>query len=283
MSLKQLPRIEAIAPAKICAFEQDVRTLDRWNANVITNDASDNTISVLDVIGADYISGEGATAKRIAAALRSIGNKDVIVNINSPGGDFFEGVAIYNLLREHPAKVTVQVLGLAASAASIIAMAGDEILIAKSAFLMIHNVLVVAMGNRLDLADAIATMEPFDDALAGVYADRSGKSKAEIAQLMDAETWFNGEDAIKNGLADGILPSSKVKEDKPKASTNNAINATRRVDALLAQNGLSRSERRSLIASMKHGTHDATVNGTHDAAEIEITAGLNRLLETIKS
>ena len=134
MSLKQLPRIEAIAPAKICAFEQDVRTLDRWNANVITNDASDNTISVLDVIGADYISGEGVTAKRIAAALRSIGNKDVIVNINSPGGDFFEGVAIYNLLREHPAKVTVQVLGLAASAASIIAMAGDEILIAKSAF-----------------------------------------------------------------------------------------------------------------------------------------------------
>lgn len=283
MSLKQLPRIEAIAPAKICAFEQDVHTFDRWNANVATNDASDNTISVLDVIGVDYISGEGVTAKRIAAALRSIGNKDVIVNINSPGGDFFEGVAIYNLLREHPAKVTVQVLGLAASAASIIAMAGDEILIAKSAFLMIHNVLVVAMGNRLDLADAIATMEPFDDALAGVYADRSGKSKAEIAQLMDAETWFNGEDAIKNGLADGILPSSKVKEDKPKASTNNAINATRRVDALLAQNGLSRSERRSLIASMKHGTHDATVNGTHDAAEIEITAGLNRLLETIKS
>lgn len=284
MSLKQLPRIEAIAPAKICAFEQDVRTLDRWNANVITNDASDNTISVLDVIGSDYISGEGVTAKRIAAALRSIGNKDVIVNINSPGGDFFEGVAIYNLLREHPAKVTVQVLGLAASAASIIAMAGDEILIAKSAFLMIHNVLVVAMGNRLDLSDAIATMEPFDDALAGVYADRSGKSKAEIAKLMDAETWFNGEDAIKTGLADGILPTSKVKEDKTKASANNAINATRRVDALLAQNGLSRSERRSLIASMKHGTHDATVNGMHDAAdEIEITAGLNRLLETIQS
>lgn len=284
MSLKQLPRIEAIAPAKICAFEQDVRTLDRWNANVITNDASDNTISVLDVIGSDYISGEGVTAKRIAAALRSIGNKDVIVNINSPGGDFFEGVAIYNLLREHPAKVTVQVLGLAASAASIIAMAGDEILIAKSAFLMIHNVLVVAMGNRLDFADAIATMEPFDDALAGVYADRSGKSKAEIVKLMDAETWFNGEDAIKTGLADGILSSSKVKEDKTKASANNAINATRRVDTLLAQNGLSRSERRSLIASMKHGTHDATVNGTHDAAaETEITAGLVRLLETIQS
>lgn len=281
MSLRKLPEIKAVNLPKICAFEQDVRAIEKWNAEVASSESSDNTISILDVIGIDYFTGDGVTAKRIAAALRSIGDKDVVVNINSPGGDFFEGVAIYNLLRNHPAKVTVQILGMAASAASIIAMAGDEILIAKSGFLMIHNAWVVAIGNRHDLDEASATLKLFDDDMAGIYADRSGNDKAQAAKLMDAESWLNADDAIKNGLADGVLPADKIKEDKTKASQNSAINATRRVDALLAKTGISRNERRSLIANMKHGTHDATVNSTHDAAAI--TAGLNRLLQTIKS
>ncbi|MBN0106041.1 Clp protease ClpP, partial [Pseudomonas aeruginosa] len=90
-------------------------------------------------IGYDWWTGEGVTAKRIAGALRAIGGDvDVTVNINSPGGDVFEGLAIYNLLREHKGKVTVRVLGLAASAASFIAMAADEVKIARAGFLMIH-------------------------------------------------------------------------------------------------------------------------------------------------
>lgn len=281
MSLRKLPEIKAVNLPKICAFEQDVRAIEKWNAEVASSDTGDNTISILDVIGIDYFTGDGVTAKRIAAALRSIGNKDVVVNINSPGGNFFEGVAIYNLLRNHPAKVTVQILGIAASAASIIAMAGDEILIAKSAFLMIHNAWVMAIGNRHDLDEASAMLKLFDDDMAGIYSDRSGKDKTQAAKLMDAESWLNADDAIKNGLADGVLPADKIKEDKTKASQNSSINATRRVDALLATTGISRSERRSLIANMKHGMHDATVNSTHDAAAI--TAGLNQLLQTIKS
>lgn len=83
--------------------------------------------------------GEGVTAKRISAALRAIGEQDIVVNLNSPGGDMFEGLAIYNLLRAHSGKVTVNILGIAASAASIIAMAGDEIKMGRGAFLMIHN------------------------------------------------------------------------------------------------------------------------------------------------
>src|SRR5690606_18124282 len=88
-------------------------------------DGSD-TITILDVIGYDWWTGEGVTAKRVSAALRAIGEKPVTVLINSPGGDFFEGVTIYNMLRAHPSKVTVQILGIAASAASVIAMAADE-------------------------------------------------------------------------------------------------------------------------------------------------------------
>src|SRR6185436_2438068 len=131
------------------------QALERWAPDLMAAAASEeSTISVLDPIGVDPWTGEGVTAKRIAAALRSIGaDKDVVVNINSPGGDLFEGMAIYNLLREHQGKVTVKVLGVAASAASIVAMAGDEIQIARAGFLMIHNTWVIAMGNRNDLRE----------------------------------------------------------------------------------------------------------------------------------
>ncbi|WP_034085582.1 head maturation protease, ClpP-related, partial [Pseudomonas aeruginosa] len=111
----------------------------------------------------------------IAGALRAIGGDvDVTVNINSPGGDVFEGLAIYNLLREHKGKVTVNIIGLAASAASFIAMAGDEIRIGRAAFLMIHNAWLIAMGNRNDLREIADWLEPFDMTLADIYAQRTG-------------------------------------------------------------------------------------------------------------
>lgn len=119
------------------------------------------------------------TAKRIAGALRVMNGADVTVNINSPGGDMFEGLAIYNLLREYQESYG-QVLGIAASAASVIAMAGDDIQIGRGAFLMIHNCWVVAMGNRHDFAELSASLEPFDNAMADIYAARSGLDMATV-------------------------------------------------------------------------------------------------------
>jgi len=175
MSLKQLPMIEASQFKALCrGVEPEIKALDRWNNTLVSAKSDNTTITILDVIGEDYWTGGGVTAKRIEAALRSIGNKDITVDINSPGGDFFEGIAIYNLLRAHQSKVTVRVLGLAASAASIIAMAGDEVLIGKAAFFMVHNAWVVAAGNRHDLAAAAEMMRPFDEAMAGLYADKTG-------------------------------------------------------------------------------------------------------------
>ncbi|KLB48562.1 peptidase, partial [Xanthomonas euvesicatoria] len=104
----------------------------------------------------------GVTARRVAGALRAMGKGPVTVNVNSPGGDMFEGLAIYNLLREHDGEITVKVLGLAASAASIIAMAGDTVQIARAGFLMIHNAWVMAVGNRNDLIEVADTLKPFD-------------------------------------------------------------------------------------------------------------------------
>lgn len=281
MSLRTLPEIKAARLPSICAFEPDADAVERWNTGIMAAQSPDNTVSILDVIGEDFWTGGGVTSKRVAAALRSIGDQDVFVDLNSPGGDFFEGVAIYNALRAHPKKVTVRILGLAASAASVIAMAGDEIQIGKAGFLMVHNAWVVAIGNRHDLAEAAKTMEPFDDAMATVYADRAGVKKAQAAEWMDNETWFNGEQAVAAGLADGFLPADQVAEDRTKAEAGKSINATRRVDALLAKSGISRNERRSLIGDLKRGTHDAAAPVTHDADDLK--AAIQQLRSTIRS
>lgn len=268
MSLRQLPEFKAERLPTVCAFEPDADALDRWNAAVQPKAAADNTITILDVIGEDFYSGGGVTSKRITAALRSIGAQDVVVELNSPGGDFFEGVAIYNALRAHPHKVTVRVLGLAASAASVIAMAADDLQIGKAGFLMVHNAWVMAVGNRHDLAEASQTMAPFDDAMATLYSDRAGVEKAKAAEWMDNETWFNGEQAIAAGLADSYLPADAVTEDKTKAEAVRGVNATRRVDALLAKTGMPRTERRALLADAKGGKPDAALTVTHDADEL---------------
>ena len=117
MSHRKLPEIKAERLPTVCAFEPDLEAVERWNAGIKAQRSPDNTITMLEVIGEDFWTGGGVTAKRVAAALRSIGDQEVYVDLNSPGGDFFEGVAIYNLLRAHPHKVTVRILGLAASAA----------------------------------------------------------------------------------------------------------------------------------------------------------------------
>ncbi|WP_137387976.1 head maturation protease, ClpP-related [Rhodoligotrophos defluvii] len=281
MSLRKLPEIRAERLPTICAFEPDPNAVERWNAGITAAQTGDNTISILDVIGEDFWSGAGVTSKRVAAALRSIGDDDVFVDINSPGGDFFEGVAIYNALRAHPRKVTVRILGLAASAASIIAMAGDEIQIGKASFLMVHNAWVIAVGNRHDLREAAQRMEPFDDAMATVYAERAGVEKAKASEWMDAEAWFNGEQAVAEGLADAFLPADQVNEDGARAEAFRSMNAVRRVDALLARSGITRSERRSLIAEMKGGKQDAAASVMHDADDLR--AALARLSQTIRS
>lgn len=280
MSLRNLPKIEAQRLPAICAFEPDADALERWNAGVMAAQSPENTISVLDVIGEDFWTGGGVTSKRVSAALRAIGDQDVFVDINSPGGDFFEGVAIYNALRAHPRKVTVRILGLAASAASVIAMAGDEVQIGKAGFLMVHNAWVVAIGNRHDLADAAATMEPFDDAMATVYSDRAGVKKAKAAEWMDNETWFNGEQAVEAGLADGFLAADAIAEDTTRAQAKGP-KAINRVDAMLAKTGMPRSERRALLAEVKGGTHDAAPTATHDAGDIAaLISGLRSTLNS---
>lgn len=247
MTVKSLPAAPEGRPFARENRDLPSSAMDRWNGSIKAAKSDDNSISVFDVIGADWY-GDGVTASRIAAALRSIGGADVTVNINSPGGDMFEGLAIYNLLREYEGKVTVKVLGLAASAASIIAMAGDEVQIGRGAFLMIHNCWVYAMGNRHDLQQIAADMVPFDKAMNDIYGARTGLDVVTIDAMMDAETYIGGSDAVEKGFADRLLAADEIAdgEDSPAA-------ALRKLDAMLAKTDAPRSERRKLLKALTGG------------------------------
>lgn len=297
MTLKTLPgapenRLHAGISSQILS-----RAFDRWNPDIkarVSADSSsdsssgtdpDRTISILDVIGYDFWTGDGITAKRIAGALRGMGPGPVTVNVNSPGGDMFEGLAIYNQLREHDGEVTVKVLGLAASAASVIAMAGDTVQIARAGFLMIHNAWVVASGNRNDLRDFADTLEPFDRAMADIYAAHTGESQEAMAKLMDSETWIGGSDAVEQGFADDLLPSDQVEKGNAKANAS----AVRRIESALRASGMPKSEAMRLISEFKsglgdqggRGEGDPTEPGQRDAAHIKQTAAFADSLTSI--
>lgn len=196
---------------------------------------------------------------------------DVDVVINSPGGDMFEGLAIYEALRDHPGKVRVKVLGLAASAASLIAMAGDEIEVAESGYIMIHNAWVIAVGNKNQLRDVSSKLEEFDNTLSKIYSKRTGIDVAAVSKLMDAETWINGEEAVKMGFAD------KSAADEAQPDEESPENARAEIDLILAKAGVTRSERRRLLASYR-STQNAAPDDTQNAVK-----DLNDALKTLKN
>lgn len=247
--------------------EMSPRALDKWNPAIqAAVENTSDTITVYGVIGEDWY-GEGVTLKRIDAALRAIGERDVTVYINSPGGDMFEGIAIYHRLQEHSHQVTTKVLGMAASAASIVFLAGKKREVASSAFLMIHNCWTWLAGNRHYLRDIADDMEEFDAAMADLYAETSGQPAEDMAELMDDETYIRGKRAVELGLATGLLSSSEVTERETEDAAQ--ANALKAMDVALAKGGMPRSERRELFASFKSGMPRAAGGGTHNAASTD--------------
>ena len=152
---------------------------------------------------------------------------NVTVWINSPGGDCFAASQIYTMLKNHNGKITVKIDGIAASAASVVAMAGDEVLISPTGMLMIHNPMTVAAGNRQAMEKAIDLLEEVKQSIINAYETKSSLSRAKISQLMDDETWLNAKKAKQMGFVDGILfennqksEGSDEKSEEPKKETS---------------------------------------------------------------
>jgi ATP-dependent protease ClpP protease subunit len=154
------------------------------------------------------------TACRPPKDLDALGSvKALEVRLNSPGGDMFDGVAIFNTLRNHDARVTVYVDGLAASAASIVAMAADELVMGTGTQLMIHNAWMFAIGDANDLRKEASVLDGLNESMARIYADKAGGTAAEFRAAMDEETWYLPEEAVAAGLADRVV--RREGEDAP--------------------------------------------------------------------
>lgn len=158
-----------------------------------------------DVFIYDQIAWFGVSADEFVKDLNKITAKTINLRINSPGGNVFDGVAIYNALRRHAAKVVTHIDGMAASIASVIALAGDEIRMADGAFLMIHNPFAAAIGDSTELRRIADLLDKVAEAsILSAYQRKTGVDKKQLQQWMDDETWFNADEAKEHGFVDVI-------------------------------------------------------------------------------
>lgn len=166
-------------------------------------DESKATIYIYDEIG-DSWWGPSTNASDFVKEITALDVSNIELHLNSPGGDIFEGVEIYTALKQHDAKITVYVDSLAASAASFIAQAGDEVIMTDAAVMMIHDGSGLVWGNAADMRDTAALLDKLSNVIAGIYSNRAGQTVSHWRNLMIAETWFTAQEAVDAGLADRV-------------------------------------------------------------------------------
>lgn len=183
-----------------------------WNW-IKDEDSGGRTLLLKGVISDETWYGDEVTPGIFRDELNE-GEGDITVWIDSPGGDCFAAAQIYNMLKEYKGKVHVHIDSLAASAASVIAMAGDTVEISPVAMMMIHNPVTVSIGNAADMQKAIDMLNEVKASIMNAYELKTGLSRNKISKLMDEETWFNAKKAVELGFADSILYSGGEEEEK---------------------------------------------------------------------
>lgn len=277
--LKHLPKGRIMARQPVW-YEHDAPSaaLEKWTERVYAAAASDDTtINIYEAIGEDWY-GDGFSTSKLSGILRNIGPRDITVNINSPGGNVFDGLAMYDQLREHPAKVTVRVRGIAASAASVIAMAGDEIQIATGSMMMVHKAWGVIIGNADDYQEAVTVFGQIDKSLASVYATRTGMTDEQIMSMLAGPnrksdgTWLTAAEAVEMKFADAEFADDIDAQARATDPARDSIVARRRVEASLAKSGISRKERAEILARM---------NGEQAPPSASVTNAFDRLIASM--
>lgn len=182
-----------------------------WSKPPVNDEATDPDVPDVRVLHIDGVIAEQTwfdddiTPALFAQELNN-GSGDITVWINSPGGDVVAAAQIYNLLMDYPGTVTVRIDGLAASAASVIAMAGERVIMSPVSMLMIHNPATMAMGDSEELGRAIEMLGSLKESIINAYQAKTGLSRAKLGKLMDAETWMDAKAAVDMGFADAIDP-----------------------------------------------------------------------------
>lgn len=183
--------------------------------NWIRNEGEPDILVLSGEISDETWFGDEVTPKMFKADLDKC-KGDIMVWINSPGGDVFAAAQIYNMLMDYPGGVTVKIDSLAASAASVVAMAGTEVQMSPVAMMMIHNPMTVAIGDSAEMKRAVAMLDEVKESIMNAYEIKTGLSRTRLSNLMDAESWFNASKAVELGFADTIL-FSEGEEKQPEA------------------------------------------------------------------
>jgi ATP-dependent Clp endopeptidase proteolytic subunit ClpP len=170
----------------------------------IENKADKAEVWIYEQIGEDFWSGGGTTAKSFQAELSKIKASQIDLHINCPGGEVFDGITIYNLIKQHPANVTTYIDGLAASIASVIALAGNQVKMADNALFMIHNAWGMTAGDSKEMRKMADTLDKVNGSISMAYKDKTGMDDEKIAELMDAETWLSAQEAKNFGFVDEV-------------------------------------------------------------------------------
>lgn len=185
---------------------------DRWRV-VNHDDGGPAEVWLYDEIGF-----WGVSAEEFCRALAGIDASEILLRVNSPGGDVFDGTAMYNALVDHPATVTCRVEGLAASAASFIAQAADKVIMGRGAEMMIHDASGLCIGNAQDMGEMAAILDRVSDGIAGIYHDRAGGSATSWRATMRGEQWYTSDEAVTAGLADEVMAAPKKRTAEPAAA-----------------------------------------------------------------
>jgi ATP-dependent Clp endopeptidase proteolytic subunit ClpP len=239
----------------------------------IKNKAEKAEIWIYEMIGEDFWSGGGVTAKNFQKELSDIKASQIDLHINSPGGVVFDGITIYNLIKQHPANVTTYIDGLAASIASVIALAGDKVIMAENSLYMIHNPTGLAMGTATDMRSLADVLDKIAGSMITTYVGKSKKSETEIKVMLDAETWMTAAEALEAGFVDEIgsemdmAACSKFIPIMAKAgfrhiprdlTDKKVVPSERDLDRLLRDAGCSREVAKSILArGYTEGLRDA--------------------------
>lgn len=234
----------------------------KWKNEISGEDESERTLFLDGVIAEDSWFDDEVTPKIFKDELDS-GNGNVTVWINSVGGDCMAAARIYNMLMEYKGKID----GIAASAASVIAMAGDEILMSPVSTMMIHNPLTVAWGNHNEMQKAIDMLNEVKESIINAYSVKTGLSRAKLSRLMETETWMNANKAVELGFVDGIIEREMTEDE----NTSDVIFSCRETQNILIN---------KLTAKCKN-TDEGTTTATKEHSVRDITKRLNYIKKHI--
>ena len=270
--------------AKVIAAQWGKSPNDRADWYKIEDKADGAEILIYDVIGFPFVE-----AKQFIKDLNAIKAKTITVRLNSPGGDVFDGTAIFNALKNHPAKITTRIEGLAASIASVIALAGDEVHAYASTMMMIHDPWVLAVGNATELLEIADVLEKIGGQLADIYTGKTGLEADTIKEMMRTETWMTAQEGKDLGFVDKVLDgegkTAKAKYDLKNIYSNVPEDLSfeaqlktftaREIERVLIEAGASRAYAKMVAARGCTGVIDDHRDDDEDAI-------INTLLQTIK-